>query len=205
IITPGEDFRLAASGDDLFRVFVVPTGLTENKWVVGYDVKPGNPRIVHHTLHYFDMTGQARGLEKKQLEKDQDETAKGKVLSDRGPGYTASMGVGFVARNGSRDAPAFGGIGGRGPGPGPQNPPPGMGWLLPKGADFLIHTHYHRNGLPGTDRSQVGLYFAKGPIDQPWQTIVVNGMKPAEKIPAGKADHVAHGEFYLHNDAVIHN
>ena len=205
IITPSEEFRVAASGDDLFRVFVIPTGLTENKWVVGYDVKPGNPRIVHHTLHYFDTTGQARGLEKAQLAKDQEETAKGKALADRGPGYTATMGVGFVARGGTRESPVFGGLGGWAPGVGPQFLPPGMGWRLPKGADFLIHTHYHRNGLPGTDRTQVGLYFAKGPVNQPWQTIVVNGMKPNEKIPAGVANHRAHGQFYLYNDAVLHN
>jgi peroxiredoxin/mono/diheme cytochrome c family protein len=205
IITPSEDFRLAATGDDLFRVFVIPTGLTENVWVRGYDVKPGNPRIVHHTLHYFDTTGQGRSLEKKQLAKDQEETAKGNPPADRGPGYTAGMGVGFVARGGTREAPAFGGIGGWAPGLAPQFLPPGHGWLLPKGSDFLIHTHYHRNGLPGTDRTQVGLYLAKGPVEQPWQTIVVNGMKPTERIPAGKPDHVARGHFYLHTDAVIHN
>src|SRR5262249_11366971 len=75
----------------------------------------------------------------------------------------------------------------------------------PKGADFLIHTHYHRNGQFATDRTRVGLYFAKAPVEQPWQTVVVNGLKPAEKIPAGKADHAARGAVYLHNDAVLHN
>ena len=68
---PARTSSSAPVGDDLFRVFVVPTGLTENKWVIGYDVRPGNPRVVHHTLHFFDTTGQARGLEKKQLEQDQ--------------------------------------------------------------------------------------------------------------------------------------
>lgn len=200
VITPAEEFRLGASGDDLFRVFVIPTGLTENKWVVGYDVKPGNPRVVHHTLHYFDTSGKARILEKAQQEKD-----KGKLLLDRGPGYTAGMGVGFVPAGGSRDAPTFGGLGGWAPGQMPLRTPAGTGFLLPKGADFLIQTHYHRNGEFTGDRTQIGLYFAKGPIEQPWQTIVVNGMRPDEKIPAGKADHVARGAIYLHTDAVLHN
>jgi len=35
--------------------------------------------------------------------------------------------------------------------------------------------------------------------------LAVNGMKPAEKIPAGKADHVARGSIYLHNDAILRN
>lgn len=200
IITPGDDFRLGGNGDDLFRVFVVPTGLKEDKWVIGYDVKPGNPRVVHHTLHYFETTGKARELEVKQQEKE-----KGKLLMDGGPGYNASMGVGFIPSSGTKDNPTFGGIGGWAPGQLPQMVPQGMGWLLPKGSDFLIQTHYHRNGQYATDRTRVGLYFAKSPIDQPWQTIVVNGLKANEKIQAGDAKHHARGSMYLYQDAVLHN
>lgn len=201
ILTPGEDFRLAGSGNDLFRVFVVPTNLAADTWVVGYDVKPGNPRVVHHTLHYFDTTGQARGLEEKQRAKD-----RGKLLLDGGPGYTVGMGVGFVPQASKPgESPKFGGIGGWAPGQIPQLVPQGAGWLLPKDADFLIQTHYHRNGQFATDRTQVGLYFAKAPVEQPWQTLIINGLKAWEKIPAGKADYVAQGAIYLHADTVLHN
>lgn len=205
ILTPGDDFHVGGTGNDLFRVFVVPTGLTENKWVVGYDVKPGAPQIVHHTLHFFDTTGQGRGMEAKQLAKDKAEVEKGNLVPDRGPGYTSGMGVGFVANRGKRDNPAFGDLGGWAPGQMPTRLPPGNGWLLPKGSDFLVQTHYHRNGRPGTDRTRIGLYFATEPITQPWQTITVNGMKPTEKIKAGNADHAASGAVYLHTDAVLHN
>ncbi|MCI0701237.1 MAG: DUF1579 family protein, partial [Planctomycetia bacterium] len=201
ILSPDEAFSLGGSGNDLFRVFVVPTGLTEDKWVIGYDVKPGNPKVVHHTLHFFDTTGQGRALEKKQQEKD-----KGRVLLDRGPGYTVGMGVGFVPPGKDTDeTPKFGGIGGWAPGQAPQFVPKGAGWLLPKGSDFLIQTHYHRNGQFATDRTQVGLYFAKEPVEKPWQALIVNGFRPWEKIPAGKADYAARGSVYLHSDATLHN
>jgi peroxiredoxin len=201
ILTPGEDFRVAATGNDLFRVFVLPTKLTENKWVVGYDVKPGNPRVVHHTLHFFDATGQGRELEKKQIEKD-----RGLKLADSGPGYTVGMGVGFVAPgNKPGEAPKFGGIGGWAPGQAPQFLPEGAGWLIPKESDFLIQTHYHRNGQFATDRTQVALYFAKGPVDKPWQTPIINGLRPWQKIPAGKADYQTSGAVYLHEDALLHS
>jgi peroxiredoxin/mono/diheme cytochrome c family protein len=198
ILTPGDDFRLAASGNDLFRVMVVPTKLTENKWVVGYDVKPGDPRVVHHTLNYFDTTGQGRDLEKKQIEKD-----KGLRLADAGPGYTVGMGVGFLPPPKAGDTPNFGGIGGWAPGQAPQFLPAGAGWL-PKDSDFLIQMHYHRNGQFASDRTQVGLYFAKGPIDQPWQSPIIAGLKQWEKIPAGKADFQTGGAIYLHDDALLH-
>jgi hypothetical protein len=176
ILTPDSDFHLAGSGNDVFRVFVIPTGLTENKWVVGYDVKPGNPRVVHHTLNFFDGSGQARDLEKKQREKD-----KGRQLADSGPGYTVSMGVGFTAiPSKAGEAPKFGGIGGWAPGQAPQFLPQSAGWLLPKNSDFLIQTHYHRNGQATDDRTQIGLYFAKEPIDLPWQTVIIRGLRPAQ-------------------------
>jgi mono/diheme cytochrome c family protein/thiol-disulfide isomerase/thioredoxin len=201
ILSPADDFHVAPTGKDLFRCFVVPTGLTEDKWVVGYDVKPGNPRIVHHTLHFFDATGQGRELEQKAQLKEKDQQ-----LDDHGPGYTVSMGVGFVGRNSKKgEGPVFGGIGGWAPGQGPQFVPEGAGWLLPKGSDFLIQTHYHRNGQPGIDRTQVGLYFAKGPVQRPWQTIMITGLQGWERIPAGKPDFVGRGFLYLHTDAVLHN
>lgn len=200
IVSPADDFTLAAHGDDTFRCFVLPTGLTEHKWLVGYDVKPGNPRVVHHTLHFFDTTGQGRVLEKVNRQKET-------VLSpDHGPGYPVAMGVGFTPPpRPTGDVPVFGGLGGWAPGQGPQVVPKGAGWFLPKGADFLLQVHYHRDGKPGTDRTRVGLYFAKEPVTQPWQTVIVAGLKPWDKIPAGKTKHAARGAVYLHTDAVLHN
>ena len=200
VVGANADFTVGPTGTDLFRCFVAPTGLKEDKWVVGYDVRPGNPRIVHHTLHFFDTSGQGRDLEAKQRAKDKAR------LVDVGPGYTSAMGVGFVPAAGKAgEAPKFGGLGGWAPGQAPQFVPAGAGWLLPKGSDFIIQTHYHRDGKFSTDRTQVGLYFAKGPVEQPWQTLIINGMKAWEKIPAGKSDYTARGSIYLHADAVLHN
>lgn len=200
IVGAGEDFILGPSGNDLFRCFVAPTGLKEDKWIVGYDVKPGNPRIVHHTLHFFDTSGQGRAMEKAQREKDRLRTL------DTGPGYTSAMGVGFVpAPSAPGEPPKFGGLGGWAPGQTPHFVPAGAGRLLPKGSDFIIQTHYHRDGKVSSDRTQVGLYFAKGPVEQPWQTLIVNGLKAWEKIPAGRADYTARGSVYIHSDAVLYD
>ena len=200
ILGASDDFTLGPTGNDLFRCFVAPTGLKEDKWIAGYDVRAGNPRVVHHTLHFFDTSGQGRDLESAQKAKDKSR------LVDIGPGYTSAMGVGFVpAPSKPGESPKFGGLGGWAPGQAPQFVPAGAGMLLPKGSDFIIQTHYHRDGKIGTDRTQVGLYFAKGPVEQPWQSLIVNGLKAWEKIPAGKADYAARGSIYLHADAVLHN
>jgi hypothetical protein len=65
VLNSGEDFVLGPGGRDLFRVFVMPTNLDEDKYVVAYEVKPGNPRVVHHTLNFIDGTGQGRKKEER--------------------------------------------------------------------------------------------------------------------------------------------
>jgi len=41
--------------------------------------------------------------------------------------------------------------------------PPGVAKLLPKGSDIILQMHYTTNGAPATDRTEVGLIFAKEP------------------------------------------
>jgi hypothetical protein len=201
VLTPTETFHLGARGPDLFRCFVLPTGLKENQWIVGYDVRPGNPRIVHHTLHFFDRTGMGRSLQKREQARP---IPAGAV--DRGPGYSVAMGVGFLPAESDKDElPAFGGIGGWAPGQGPQFLPAGAGMFLPKGSDFLLQVHYHRDGKAGADRTQVGLYFARKPVEQPWQTVVVEGLRPGEVIPAGKARHQVRRSVWLHTPCHLQN
>jgi mono/diheme cytochrome c family protein len=200
VLSPSEDFHLGPSGDDLFRCFVIPTGLTEDKWITAWDVKPGNPRIVHHTQHFWDTSGMGRELERKHKLKEDPASA------DRGPGYPTSMGVGFIpsvnTKNGTPGR--VGNIGGWVPGQSLGHLPQGSGWFIPKNSDFILFTHFHRDGRPSTERTKVGLYFAKGPVEQPWQMAVVNGMKPWEKIPAGAKNHMQRGAVYLHTDAILH-
>ncbi len=39
-----------ASGPDVFRNFVIPTKLTEDKWVRAIEFRPGARKVVHHAL-----------------------------------------------------------------------------------------------------------------------------------------------------------
>ncbi len=199
ILSVAEPFQIGPIGRDVFRVFVLPTELTEDQWVVGYDVKPGNTKIVHHTLNFFDATGTGRDLERKAQAKQNP------LAGDRGPGYTVGMGVGFIRPFSTTGKPKFGGLGGWAPGQVPQFVPDGAGWYLPAGSDLLLQVHYHRNGKTETDRTQIGLYFAKKPVKQPWQTVVASGLGAFGVIPAGEANHVAKGAVTLQNDAILHS
>ncbi len=201
ILTTNEDFTLGASGHDAFRCYVMPTNLPEDKYIIGFEVKPGNSRIVHHTLNYWTLSDSARKLETSAKVKAK-ETDK-----DRGPGYPASMGIGFFPGKSPReDVPSLGNFGGWAPGQVPRFLPEGTGYMLPKGADVVIQTHYHRNGKEEKDRTQIGLFFAKKPVKSPYQSAFVAPKNPIfMMIPANKEDHKIDGTTYLHTDATMHS
>src|SRR5262249_53114863 len=70
VLTVSDDFQVGPSGKDLFRCFVLPTNLPEDKYVVAVDLRPGNPRVVHHVLLFSDTSGQARKLEEKERQRE---------------------------------------------------------------------------------------------------------------------------------------
>lgn len=197
-----EDFHVGPSGKDLFRCFVFPNAIPEDRFVVGYEVRPGNPRVVHHTLNFFDTTGQGRELLARQQAVKLPPDA-----ADFGPGYSTAMGVGFLPdpSKAKPGIPAVGQFGGWAPGQLPTRTPDGTGFFLPKGADVIVQVHYHRTGKPETDRTKIGLYFAKKPVDRPFQNVAVGGMTPWTMIPAGKADYKAAGSVWLRDDCTLYS
>jgi peroxiredoxin len=171
ILSPEEDFLLGPSGKDVFRCFVMPTKLSEDKYVAAVELRPGNPQVVHHLLLFIDTKGQARKLETDAQDKEKnnpilDEHSGKPSKYDRGPGYARAMGVGFTPH---------GGLTGWAPGYSPRLFPDGVGILLPKNADVVMQVHYHRNGRAEKDRTQIGLYFAKKKVERPYQTGAVTG------------------------------
>ena len=141
-------------------------------------------------------------------EATRDETSdveSGKILNDRGPGYTAGMGVGFfaAARPARTRRPSAASAAGR-PGMSPQFVPNGMGWLLPKGADFLIQTHYHRNGQPARTAPRSASISPRGRSSSRGKRRV-NGMKPTERIrPARPTTSAKGGGLSPHRRRAAH-
>jgi len=138
---PSQSYTLSAEGADEYRCFVIPTNYSEDKYVTGVELRPGNRLVVHHVLVYLDKSGVAR--------KRDGEGGK--------PGYSSFGGPGFLP---------VGSLGGWAPGLQPETLPSGDGLLLPKGADIVLQVHYHKNGKQETDLTQIGLQFAKQPVDK---------------------------------------
>jgi peroxiredoxin len=208
ILSADSDMTIGPTGRDLFRCFVLPTNLKEDVYVSAVEVRPSNPRIVHHAINYIDTKGQGRKLEeqfqstdakKPKSEADASHLADGSAL-DRGPGYTKAMGVGFLPQ---------GSISGWAPGMTPHHLPDGVGYYLPKNSDIVVQIHFHRNGRTERDRTQIGLYLAKKKVDRPLQSGVIAGgqgsgaLRTFFAIPPGDENFTIKGDVWATKDFTL--
>ncbi len=63
VVSMSEPFEVPAYGPDVYRNFVVPLNLTEDKWVRAVDFRPSARSVVHHSLFFLDGTGTARAAD----------------------------------------------------------------------------------------------------------------------------------------------
>jgi mono/diheme cytochrome c family protein len=168
VLEPQQAYSLDAEGRDVYQCFVIPTQFKENRYVAAMEVRPGNRTVVHHVLAYLDLAGRARALDKETPE----------------AGYTSFGGVGF--------APA-GTLGGWAPGNFPRLLPEGVGMLLPAGADVVMQVHYHKSGKAESDRTKIGLFFAKGPVSKQVRIAPVSYRQIS--IPPGEANYAVNASL----------
>jgi hypothetical protein len=138
ILSMSKPFNVPASGRDVYRNFVIPIPIDQNKTVAAVEFRPGNRRVVHHALLFLDSLGQARKRDGE----------------DGQPGYATFGGIGVLPT---------GGLGGWAPGTIPRRLPDGTGMYLAKGSDLVMNLHYHPDGKEEVDRSSVGIYFTPKP------------------------------------------
>jgi mono/diheme cytochrome c family protein len=138
VLATQKPFPISPDGRDIFQCFVVPMGFDSERYVKTAEFHPGNARVVHHALFFLDTSGEARKL------------AAGSADSS------------YPCFGGPRIQLA-GGLGGWAPGATPEPLPAGMAHIVPKGADLVIQIHYHPDGKPETDQSELGLTFTGEP------------------------------------------
>ncbi|MBI3490295.1 MAG: hypothetical protein HY047_00605 [Acidobacteria bacterium] len=204
-----EPFTVRADGPDIYRNFVLPLNLSEDTWVSAVDFRPSARSVVHHSLFFLDDTGAARMADER----------------DPLPGYSGTMGgsVGLVGLlrlftgRGGRDGsggenppgatPDLGAIsraannlGGWAVGAQARALPEGLAYLVSKGSDLILSTHFHPSGKPEQEASTVGLYFAKQPPTKKFSGLQfppLFGLFSGIHIPAGDAHYTIEDSFTL--------
>lgn len=166
-------YHVPADGPDIYRNIALPLGLTEDKWITAIDMKPSARSVVHHVLYFGDPGGQAHQHAPQGPE----------------PGFSGM-------RAGGATEP----LGGWAVGAQPHFWPDGLALRVTKGSDLVIQYHFHPTGKPETEKSVVGLYFAK---KAPARTLTSAQLPPAFSlfsgldIPPGEKDFVIRDSYTL--------
>ncbi len=180
ILEMPEEFTIPATGDDVYRCFVLPTNLAEDRMITAVEVRPGNPRVVHHTFNYIDIRGLGRQRD----------------AEDPEPGYMC-----FSGFTGDQ---IFGAMGGWTPGNEPHFFEDGVGLNLPKGADVVMQVHYHPTGKTERDRTRLGLYFAREPIRRSLQWVSASANPDEFSLSAGDAEARVTASLTIPMDVELH-
>jgi mono/diheme cytochrome c family protein len=179
-------FEVPASGPDVFRNFVIPTGLTEDRWLRAIEYRPSARAVVHHAVFSAVAGG----------------TLTARDGLDGRPGFGGLSAVGLIG--GGQDSR---GLGGWAVGGSPIPLPEGVAMRLPKGSDFLLQLHFHPTGKAQAEKSLVGIYFAKNPPTQDMLSLDVPALVSLGAgldIAPGKKDFTIADSFTLPADVRIY-
>ena len=181
------DFAVPASGTIDYQYIVIPSGFTEDKWVQEPEARPGNRQLVHHIIAFIRPPGskwlkeaqpgvpfvpvKKENKEKRKHRRDDDDAARPSCWS----GFAPGMPPGIMR--------------------------PGQAKLVKAGSDFVFQMHYTANGKPGTDRSRIGLVFAKEPPRE--RVYTVSATNDKFEIPAGDANYQVESDITFQEPAKL--
>ncbi|HET9361736.1 MAG TPA: cytochrome c [Vicinamibacterales bacterium] len=190
------EYQVPASGTIDYQYFEVPTNFTEDRWMQAGEVRAGDRAHVHHIIVYVrEPQPRARPA----VVAIRPILPAGQAPAPapaRPPGEAETRGGRTVATGGSdamlvnwavgEDAPVF---------------LPGTAKRIPAGSTLVFQVHYTTNGTPGTDRSRLGVIFAKEPPAREIRTGAI--ANPRFAIPAGAANHEVEAEATFSEDVKV--
>jgi len=140
VIEMPKDFNIPASGTVDYQNFLVKVNFPEDVWVLAAEMRAGNRQVLHHGRVLVRRPGMD-------------------FMKDAIPGDPYPTGSLQMQTAGAPDT-----LGKFNPGLGPQDFNLfESAKFIPKGSDLVFNMHYTAVGKASTDRSKVGLVFAKRP------------------------------------------
>ena len=180
VVTMPKGFEVPAGGPDIYRNFVIPLGFKEDRWLTAIEVRPSARSVLHHVLFLMDESGEARRIDGQ----------------DGKPGFRRMVGGGENQLLGADTA----GLGGWAVGGMPRHLPMDLARRIPKGADFVLQSHFHPTGKAEVEQTTLGLHFAKRPPSRSMVNLQLPplfGVSAGLDIPAGEEEFKLRDSFEL--------
>ncbi|HEY7306987.1 MAG TPA: tetratricopeptide repeat protein [Bryobacteraceae bacterium] len=141
ILRMKEPFRMPPGGSDVFRNFVIATGLKETRYVRGLELRLDNTRVVHHANVVLDRTQSLRYRDRE----------------DGQPGFPGMDVITEAAANNFDPDSHF--LFWK-PGSVLRPEPDNMSWKLDPGTDLILNLHLQPTGKEESVQAEVGIYFS---------------------------------------------
>jgi tetratricopeptide (TPR) repeat protein/mono/diheme cytochrome c family protein len=177
LIVETPPYTLRASGDDVYRNFVLPIASSTQRQIKAWEFLPGSG-AVHHATMQFDPTQSSRRLDEQDPDGGYEGLVPHSAMSPDGyflgwlPGLTSNVA------------------------------PRGMSWALPRGADLIVMMHLKPTGRAETIQSRLGLYFSDAAPEL--QPTLIRMTRQHLDIPAGEARYEVTDSFALDMDADLY-
>ncbi len=170
VVTIEEPFAVPARGADVFRNLVLPIPVSTPRWVKAVELRPGDPRVVHHAVMQVDRSRASRRRDEEDAE------------------------PGFPGMDMAGSEPPGGQLMGWTPGKVPIVDER-LAWRLQPGSDMVVQLHMLPSGKPAQVAPLVGLYFTdQRPREQATSLLMRNDNID---IPAGDENYVIEDSLTL--------
>lgn len=181
VLSTGAPFELPADGTDIYRNFVISVPPTASagppRFVRAVEIRPGDPRVVHHGVLRVDLTGSVRHLDSQ----------------DPAPGFDGMVFAGARMPDGR----FLGWTPGKRPDPGSD----ARAWRLLGGSDLVLQLHLRPSGKVEPIAAQLGLHFAQRPPTLPALSMELSSSEI--DLPPGASDVRVHDRYTVPVDVAI--
>jgi len=189
------DYKIPADGTVEYQYFEVPTSFKEDRWISAGEVRAGNPEHVHHIIvSVIEPPGNTRPnvMSVRAISDGTNAAARApRQLTDAQRAQLATAArranaISLVNWAVGEDAPVY---------------PAGLAKRIPAGSTLQFQVHYTTNGAAATDRSKIGLIFAKEPPKNEIRTALIANAQFA--IPAGASNHQIEAEATFNDNVKV--
>jgi mono/diheme cytochrome c family protein len=228
VLSMQEDYPIPATGEVPYQYLVVPANFAEDRYITDWEIRPGDRRAVHHLLLYLKVPD----AEAEAMMKRQQQAALQRMFGGAQPNAAANtprQAPPFAfdccvqipdGQSGGRPLPPeqrrdlgpnyrprpagmTAGMGGFSPGGSIRHFPEGMAMRIPKGYSLVFQMHYTTYGKATTDRSKIGLKFAKTPPKTILNTMAL--INASLSIPPGAQNHLVENGMTFNRDTMIYS
>jgi hypothetical protein len=205
VLTMPEEYTIAAEGSDEYINFTIPTTFKEDTWIQAAEIHPGNKKVVHHVVAFFQTPQMKASYGTLKPSPNSIFYQDGTLIRAKmdAPVYDngCSAPNGGMARGSGQEGLGFP-LCFYAPGKDTDIWPANVAKAIPAGSNIVIQMHYSKTtGKVEKDRSSVGLILSKQPPERAITSFGV--INHYFKIPPGAANHQVVGCYTLSRDVEL--